>query len=506
MNNRIAYAKDMQKQVKHAGNILLLGCGAIARASLPLLFQLIDFDPKKLTIIDFADTRNTITDYLNQGVIFKQEKITPENYKSILSRTLTKGDLLLDLSWNIDTCDLLTYCHEHGILYVNTSIEEWNPYQQFATLHESTLYYRHQVIRKLLGNWHNTISQPTAILDHGANPGMISHLVKKGLCDIVTQKLIPSEKLVDHEKDSMLSYIKNNQFNLLAQKIGLKVVHISERDTQISNDPKKPDEFVNTWSVEGLIEEGLAPAELGWGTHEKALPPDAFTHPKGNRNQIFLKSRGMNTLMKSWIKSGPIIGMLIRHGESYSISDRLAVFPDEQQTSYIHHPLRHHDRKLQALYRPTVHYVYCPSDSALASLHEFRMHNYERQKKQRILYNDIISGTDELGCLLMGDFGVWWVGSLLSIEEARAIIDPKKNKINATSLQVASSFVASAIYALRHPNVGICMADDIDHREILELASPFWGEIWSGEIKLSPDEAQKIREYQFEDFHVTEQQ
>jgi homospermidine synthase len=27
--------------------------------------------------------------------------------------------------------------------------------------------------------------------------------------------------------------------------------------------------FVNTWSVEGFVSEGLQPAELGWGTHEK---------------------------------------------------------------------------------------------------------------------------------------------------------------------------------------------------------------------------------------------
>ncbi len=504
MNNRVAHAKAMQKQVKHDGNILMLGCGAVARASLPLLFQLIDFDPKKLNIIDFVDVSNNITTYLDKGAHFHKLTITPDNYESILSKYLKQGDLLLDLSWNIDTCTLLEYCHENGILYINTSIEVWDPYTSASTLQETTLYHRHKNIRSMIQNWGKTDVQPTAILDHGANPGFISHLVKKGITDIVMQKLIPSDKVSETQKEKYLEYIKNNYFNWLAQEIGLKVVHISERDTQITTKPKRPKEFVNTWSVEGFIEEGVAPAELGWGTHEKTLPHNAVTHKTGNKNQICLKSRGLATLIKSWIKSGPIIGMLIRHGEAYSISDRLAIFPNEEPINYIHNPKRHIDRASNAIYRPTVHYVYCPCDGALAAIHEFRMNEYVPQKEQRILYNDIISGTDELGCLLMGDFGLWWTGSLLSIDETRAIIDPQDNEINATTLQVASSVVASVIYAMCHPNVGICTADDIDHQEILELAGPFWGPIWSGEIVLSAQEAKKISGYQFKDFHVTE--
>ncbi len=61
-------------------------------------------------------------------------------------------------------------------------------------------------------------------------------------------------------------------FARLSQATGTKVVHISERDTQVSSRPKAMDEFVNTWSIEGFFEEGTAPAELGWGTHERRLP------------------------------------------------------------------------------------------------------------------------------------------------------------------------------------------------------------------------------------------
>ncbi len=504
MENRIALARSLSSQVTFPGNILMLGCGAVARASLPLLFQLIAFDPQKLTIIDFVDVSSRIATYLEKGAQFVTMHITPENYRTILSSYLKPGDLLLDLSWNIDTNELLQFCHDNGILYINTSVEVWDPYKSVQRQEETTLYHRHQLMRAMIRSWPETDLNPTAILDHGANPGFISHLVKKGLSDILHEKVIPSPMVSNAEKDRLLLYHENNYFNLLAQTMGLNVVHISERDTQITGRPKRPNEFVNTWSVEGFIEEGVAQAELGWGTHEKTLPHNALTHATGNKSQIALNTRGLATLMRSWIKSGPIIGMLIRHGEAYSISDRLAVYPAEEPISYIHSALRHTDRTNSALYRPTVHYVYCPCDGALASIHELRMKEYEPQKDQRIMYSDILSGRDELGCLLMGSFGLWWTGSLLDIDETRQIINSTENEINATTLQVASSVVASVIYAMRHPNVGICTADDIDHREILKLASPFWGPIWSGEIVLSDEEVKRIKGYQFQDFHVNE--
>ena len=42
----------------------------------------------------------------------------------------------------------------------------------------------------------------------------------------------------------------------LARKLGVKVIHIAERDTQIPSKPKLPGEFVNTWSVDGFVSEG----------------------------------------------------------------------------------------------------------------------------------------------------------------------------------------------------------------------------------------------------------
>ncbi len=54
--------------------------------------------------------------------------------------------------------------------------------------------------------------------------------------------------------------------------LGVRVIHIAERDTQIANIPKQAGEFVNTWSVDGFIGEGSQPAELGWELTKNTFP------------------------------------------------------------------------------------------------------------------------------------------------------------------------------------------------------------------------------------------
>ncbi len=54
---------------------------------------------------------------------------------------------------------------------------------------------------------------------------------------------------------------------------------------------------------------------------------------------------------------------------------------------------------------------------AIASLNELRGYNYQLQPKQRIMNDEITSGADILGALLMGHaYNSWWIGSDLSIE------------------------------------------------------------------------------------------
>lgn len=446
--------------------MLILGCGGVAQCALPIIFDVIkEINPSDITIIDFEDTRSRIKPALDRGVIYIQEKITPQNVFEILSRHLKSGDILVDLAWNIDTSVLLDWCHNKNVLFINTSVEQWEPYRTVQDRHptELTLYARQMEIGKLVSSWNK--KGPTAIVDHGANPGLVSHFVKEALVDIASK--ISALPTVDASRKKTLSdALSSKNFAQLAHVTGVKTIHISERDTQIINRPKKVNEFVNSWSVEGLVEEGMAPAELGWGTHEKELPSGAMEHLSGPKNQICLASMGVNTLVRSWVPSGPIIGMVIRHGEAFSLSERLTVWDGNK-----------------VVYRPTVHYAYCLSDSAYASLREFKMRNFVMQENVRIMNDEIIDGEDELGCLLMGhDLGAWWIGSILDIHQARKLVPGQ----SGTTVQVAAGLVAAMRYMLDNPEQGFRLPDDLDYQDVLKVAKPYLGKFVSKQVDWNP--------------------
>ncbi|MBE7533346.1 MAG: homospermidine synthase [Ardenticatenaceae bacterium] len=439
-------------KIEFNGRILILGCGSVSRCFQPLLLRHFDMDFQRVTILDLADLRELIPDTLAAGVPYVQAQITPDNLAQLLGQYVGPGDLLVDLAWNIDCGEIVQWCHDHHVLYINTSVELWDPYEDAANIPpvDRTLYVRHLALRERVKGW--TEKGVTAVVEHGANPGLVSHWVKVALTDIATEML----RRGLGERAALERALSDRQFAQLAMLSRVKVIHISERDTQIGNQPKEVNEFVNTWSVEGFREEGVAPAEMGWGTHERRLPPGAHTHSYGPGNQICLAQMGINTWVRSWVpRHGEILGMVVRHGEAFTISDHLTVWDGPKP-----------------LYRPTVHYAYLPTDAAIASLHELKMRNFAMQEKQRIMTDEIISGMDELGVLLLGHaLNGWWVGSQLDIEETRRLVPHQ----NATTLQVAASVLGAVAWMIRHPNEGVNVPDDLPHEDVLAVANPYLG-------------------------------
>jgi homospermidine synthase len=435
--------------------VLMLGYGAVAQCTLPILVRHFRIPLSNITVLDFKDRSVVLKPWIDQGVHFVRQRMTAENLESELGKYLSAGDLLVDLAWNIDCCQLLQWCHDHGVLYLNTSVEIWDPYAGAPDKHptQRTLYWRHMNIRRMMAGWQEP--GPTAVLEHGANPGLISHWTKQGLLDLA-EKLLDDRKVSAEDADEIRQLVHDQTFNRLAMKLGVKVIHCSERDTQITNRPKEVGEFVNTWSIEGLREEGITTAEMGWGTHEKQLPPLAYHHREGPRNQICLARMGINTWVVSWVPYYCVRGMIVRHGEAFTISDRLTVWEDGRP-----------------IYRPTVHYAYCPCDAALVSLEELRGRDYELQPNLRIMGDEIQSGADILGALLMGHaYQCWWTGSVLSIEESRRLVPHQ----NATTMQVAISVVAAALWMVENPRRGVCVPEDLPHEYILGIARPYLGQ------------------------------
>jgi homospermidine synthase len=440
--------------VEFGKRILFIGYGAVAQCTLPILMKHMKVSPKNVTVMDFEDRRKVLAPWTKKGVAFVQKRVTRSNMASVLKKHVGPGDVIIDLAWNIDACEILQWCHDHGVLYVNTSVEVWDPYEGAENKHptERTLYWRHMNLRRMMAGWQE--KGATAVIEHGANPGLISHFTKQGLLDI-GKKMQKDGKAKGRDAEEIQQLMKDQSWNKLARKLGVKVIHCSERDTQITNVPKQVDEFVNTWSVEGFREEGTTTAEMGWGTHEKELPAYAVEHQSGPRNQICLARMGMNTWVVTWVPDYCIHGMVVRHGEAFTISDKLTVWEDGK-----------------AVYRPTVHYAYCPTDSAIASLNELRGYDYKLQPSYRILNDEITGGSDILGALIMGHaYNSWWVGSDLSIEESRRLVPHQ----NATTMQVAISVVAATLWMIQNPDRGVVVPDDLPHEFVLKIARPYLG-------------------------------
>jgi homospermidine synthase len=446
--------KERTVAMRFKNKVLIIGYGSVAKCVLPVLLKHVQIPYKSITVIDFVDKREALRAWLAKGVRFSQERITPINIHQVLSKHVAPGGLVVDLAWNIDCMEILSWCHDNHVLYINTSVEEWDPYADIhrKTPYEKSLYFRQIEIRKMVSKW--SAPSATAILDHGANPGLVSHFMKQGLLHIA-EKCLGDRVLSKTARRNLEHLVEARDFAQLARRLGVKVIHISERDTQITNKPKDIDEFVGTWSIEGLREEGIAPAEMGWGTHEKEIPLFASYPPSETKDQIFLSQMGMNTWVRSWVPYGEIIGMVIRHAEAFSISDCLSVVKDGK-----------------VVYRPTVHYTYLPCNETLASLHELRCRNYELQTKLRIMSDEIVKGADILGALIMGhNYSSWWTGSILSIEESRRLVPHQ----NATTMQVAIGVVAAVMWMLEHPAEGLRVPDDLPHDYILDIAKPYLG-------------------------------
>lgn len=431
--------------VEFPGRLVIVGFGSIGQGTLPLILRHIGISADRITIVT-ADERGE-SEANTYGIKFIKQALTLDNFQRTLEPLLGNGDFLLNLSVDVSSLALIRLCAARGALYLDTCIEPWpggytdpslSPSQRSNyALREGAL-----ALRKELG------ASPTAVLTHGANPGLVSHLVKQALLNIaadtgVVVKGIPANR---------------DQWAALAHQLGVKVIHIAERDTQVANVPKRVGEFVNTWSIDGFVGEGAQPAELGWGAHEKALPPQGRHHDFGCGSAIYLMQPGAGTRVRTWApKAGNFHGFLITHGESISIADYYTVRQQER-----------------VVYRPTVHYAYHPCDDAVISVHEFAGKNWHRQAKQRLLMNEITDGIDELGVLLAGHAkGAYWYGSQLSVDEARRLAPYN----NATSLQVCVSVLAGVIWAMENPRRGMIEPDEMDFQRSLEICMPYLGPV-----------------------------
>jgi homospermidine synthase len=449
MNTLVRPTDASLLHAQFAGPIVMLGFGSIGRGVLPLLERHIGFDRSKFVVIAPDDADRALLD--ERKLRFEKLAITKENYRDVLTPLLTGGPgrgMIVNLSVDTSSADLMDLCKDIDAHYIDTVCEPWPGLYTDRSL--SISQRSNYALREgVLDVRRRRPGGVTAVSCCGANPGMVSWLVKQALMNLAADL-----KLDVAEPTSREAWAR------LAQRLGVKGIHIAERDTQRAKTPKPRGKFVNTWSVEGFIAEGLQPSELGWGTHEKALPAGGARHDFGCDAAIYLKRPGAGTRVRSWTPTAQAQhAWMITHNESISIADYFTA----------------RDESGKAIYRPTCHYAYHPCDDAVLSLHEMAGAAWKPPASWHILTeDDIVDGIDELGVLLYGHArNAYWYGSQLSIEETRQLAPYQ----NATGLQVTSAVLAGIVWMLENPDRGLVEADEMDFRRCLEIQRPYLGPV-----------------------------
>lgn len=254
------------KQLKLPKNVFLLGYGAIGKCFTKIALN--NMSNLNLTVCDLYDLP-----FKPDQFKYIKKKFCEDNIHE-LSNFLQKGDILVDLSTNVDIFKIWTFCMKNGIIYMNTAMEEGknskNPKsfpQNLEEMYRTSLGNRHDRIEQ--NPLFNSTSGTTSIFEHGMNPGLISHFAKKGIIE-AAEYFLKRRDWTDLNRTNIEKYLNDRNFPKLAQELGLHTIHCSELDGQHLDNPPGDlkTKFYNTWSCRGFLTEGLVPMQVARGSHE----------------------------------------------------------------------------------------------------------------------------------------------------------------------------------------------------------------------------------------------
>jgi len=199
--------------VQFPGRIVFVGFGSIGQGVLPLVLRHIGTSADRITIVS-ADERGTEV-AVHYGVKFIVDPILPGNLESRLSPLVGKGDFLINVSVDVSSIALIEFCQARGALYLDTCIEPWvGGYTDPSTpaAHRTNYALR----ERALALRHGRADAATAVLTHGANPGMVSHFVKQAMLNIAADTGVAAGDPRTRE-----------DWARLAHTLGIKVIHIA---------------------------------------------------------------------------------------------------------------------------------------------------------------------------------------------------------------------------------------------------------------------------------------
>ena len=177
--------------VEFPGRMLFIGFGSIGQGVLPLMLRHIGIAPERITIVTAEDKGQR-----GGGQVRRQARQGAPDARELpplLNPLLGRGDFLLNVSVDVSSIALIKLCWEKGAMYLDTCIEPWPGGYTDPTvpLARRTNYaLREEALGLRAGN----ARAPTAVLTHGANPGLVSHFVKQALLNIAADTGVDAGK------------------------------------------------------------------------------------------------------------------------------------------------------------------------------------------------------------------------------------------------------------------------------------------------------------------------
>ncbi|MGH6990993.1 MAG: saccharopine dehydrogenase NADP-binding domain-containing protein, partial [Stellaceae bacterium] len=168
--------------------MVMVGFGSIGQGALPLLLRHIEMAPSQVTIVTAEDRGGDEARSL--GVRLVVAPLTRANYRAVLEPLLGPGDVLVNVSVDVSSVALIELCISKNVLYLDTCIEPWPGFYTDPAVPPS-LRSNYALRESALKVRESHRDAPTAVITHGANPGLVSHFVKQALIDVAGGGAVP---------------------------------------------------------------------------------------------------------------------------------------------------------------------------------------------------------------------------------------------------------------------------------------------------------------------------